>query len=160
MIRRLFLLLILSISAYAADEVGQYTTYQEASLTSAVQAVTVQQIASGTHDIAFKRATIWCSSAATFTLAINGTAATSTSGTVNKFNLWQPIATATSWTASNVGTGTVLKKYDFQAAQPEITIDLSYIKILRNAGTGANVTLSTNSITSTCRISFVWAEIK
>lgn len=158
MLRRLFILFLLPLAALAADQVGVYSLYQEASLTSAAQSLTVQQIASGTRDIQFKTASMWCNQATTFTLAINGTAATSTTATPTQ--IFGPVATATGWTASNVGAGTTVMKYDFLAGANEKVIDLSDFKILRGAGTGANLTISTTSITATCRISIKWSEVR
>lgn len=155
----LYLLLLLA-PIKAADVVGTYTFYQEVALTSAAQTVTIQQIASGTRDLQFKYATVWCSVNTTFTISRTGTAATATTGTVVNYNPWQPSATAIPYTASNVGTGTLIKKIDFLSTTPEVTIPLTEYLIKRNAGTTGNITINTTSVTGTCRIGFTWSEIK
>jgi len=156
MLRKLFILFLLPLAALAADQVGIYTLYQEASLTSSAQKITVQQIASGTRDIQFKTASMWCSAATTFTLSVNGTAATAT--TAIPTPLFGVVSTVTGWTSSNVGSGTTIMKYDFPAGGSSIVIDLSDFKISRGAGTSANLTLATTSITATCRMSIKWGE--
>lgn len=158
MLRRLFLLLLLSLNVYAADQIGVYVLYQEASLSSTAQKLTVQQIASGTRDIQFVSASMWCNAATTFTLSINGTAATMTTATPTP--IAGVAATATGWTSSDVGSGTTVMKYDFLAGANEKVIDLSDFKILRSAGTSANLTIGTTSITATCRTSIKWRELR
>jgi len=158
MLRKLCLLLLLPLGALAADQTGVYSLYQEASLSTAIQKITVQQIASGTRDIQFKTASMWCNAATTFTLSLNGTAATATTSTPTILN--GTAATATGWTSSNVGSGTTIQKYDFLAGANEKVIELSDFKILKGAGTAANLTIATTSITATCRISIKWSESK
>lgn len=155
---RLLLLVYLALNCFAADVVGSYIFYQEASLSGASQKVTIQQASSGTRDLVFNSVSLWCNVDATFTISRTGTAATATSGTVNRINTWQPTATASAYTSSDVGAGTSLRSYYFKGNSPELVLDLENFKILRNAGTTGNITVATNSVTGTCRISFLWDE--
>jgi hypothetical protein len=156
---KLILSFLFSLKFMVADEVGPYIAYHESSLSSSSDKVTVQQIVNGYRDLQPLTASMWCSVAATFTLSRTGTAASATSLTAIPLNTWSPSSpSATSWSASNVGTGTVIRKYDFAAGAPEIVIDLADFLILRNAGTTGNISIGTNSVTGTCRINIVWKE--
>ena len=160
MLAKLGLLLILALPIPAADVTGNYVLYQEASLSTAVQKLTLQQISSGTRDIILDHATVWCSADATFTISKSGTAATATSATPTKLNSWQDAATAIGYTSSDVGSGTTIKKVAFKQNAPEFTIDLAHMRIPKNAGTTGNITLNTDSITATCRIAIYFSESK
>lgn len=157
---KLLFLLLSTLIVGRAETTGVYEIFQEASLSSAVQKITLQQVASGTRDITIVSASMWCDVDTTFTLSVNGTAATATSGTVKKLNAWQQSATAAVWTSSNVGSGTTLRTYPFSAGAGIISTSFYKMVIPRNFGTTGNVTLSTTSITGNCKMSLTWEENK
>ena len=156
--KKLFLLLLLLVLPLPSAITGTYIFYQQASLTSSAQKVTIQQVSSGTRDIHFDSVSMWCSEDATFTLSKAGTAATTTAGTIVKINTPNPASTVTAYTSSNVGSETTLNAYAFKKDSSPLVIDLKSMVIPRNSGTTGNLTLGTNSITATCRISFLWDE--
>lgn len=158
--KKLLFFLCFSLKLAATDVIGVYLAYEEASLSSSSQKVTVQQISSGTRDLQFDTASLWCSVDTTFSLSRTGTAATATSHTPLNINSWQPTATSIFYTSSDVGTGTLIRKYDYKANSPDIVVDLSDVLILRNAGTTGNITFSTTSISGTCRISITYKEVQ
>lgn len=155
---KIILLSLCAAIALRADVAGSYIHYQSAALSSSALKLTVQQIASGTRDLRFVSATIWCSVDATVTLRRDGTAASATVATPVRINGWQQAATATAYTSSNVGTGTVIRAYDWKGGSSEMVIDLSRFVIPRTAGTGGNLTIETNAITGDCKASIVWDE--
>lgn len=152
------LTLLLLMVPLRAEMTGSYTHFLKSSLSSSTIKLTVQQIASGTRDLHFVSVGLKCTVDATFTLSLNGTAASATSGTVKKNNPWQPNATATVWTASNVGSGTTHRTFDVIGGTSEQAFDLSRFIIPRGAGTGANLTVTSSSVTGDCSISIVWEE--
>lgn len=158
MLAKLGLLFLLAFPALAVDKTGDYVLYQEASLTSAVQKLTLQQISSGTRNIVLDYATLWCSADATFTLSRTGTAATTTTLAPTKLRPISDAATAIGYTSSDVGSGTTLKKIAYKANAPEITVPLNKISIPKNAGTTGNFTINTDSITATCRVAIFFSE--
>lgn len=158
--KRLFILIFFSLISKAADVVGSYITYDSVSLTSAAEKLTIQQVANSTTDLQLVAGTMWCSVATTFTLSRTGTAATTTTLAPTILNVQTPTQQAKTFTTSNVGSGTVIRTYNFNAGAAEIVIDLSNFLILRSAGTTGNVTLSTSSITGTCILTFVWNEVR
>lgn len=134
-----------------------YAASQTTTLSAAAEVVTIQAPATQaamTRLIQMKGVAVVCSVACTVSLERDGTAATSTSLTVNPVLNNAPAATATAWHSSNVGSGTVLSQYQI-AAGGTLNLDLS------NKWLGApsqNVTIRTSSITGTVNINFMWAE--
>ena len=152
------LLLFLFAAALAGQSTfPRYQALKTTSLSGAAETVTVQQIASGTKTIHFEVAWVYCSVACNFTLAQNGTAATSTTLAVSKVGT-QPNATATAWSASNVGTGAYTSNAYQVPAGGTFTIDVSKLVLTRGGGTGQNLTIATNSITGTAEITIQWTE--
>ncbi len=133
-----------------------YAYYKTTSLSGAVETVTVQQPASLAKNVYFQSVTISATSAVTFTLKYDGTAATGTAGTVLALSRDRAAAVATVWHTSNVGAGTTLHTYVL-GSNEELTIDLSHI-VMVGDGTAKNVSISTNSVTSTVEITFNWEE--
>lgn len=151
-------LLLLAVGSLRAEMTGSYTHFQKLTLSGSTIKLTVQQIASGTRELRFVSLGLQCTVNVTFTLSLNGTAANATAGTVKK-NYGQT-ATATVWTASNVGAGTTHRTYDVIGGVTEQGFDLSRFILPRGGGTAANLTLTSSSATGDCSVSIVWEEWK
>lgn len=144
---KLLALFALAISSLWAQTTSTFLA--QASTT----ALTVQQPASNAPILNFGVADVYCASAQTATLAINGTAATATAATVVSVPPITAAARATAWSGSNVGSGTTVRTYSVGAAS-DFLIDLSKVR-MTTQGAGQNVTIST---TGTCTITFQWTE--
>lgn len=149
---------LLVVALFGISCFGQtYLVRKNTSLTTAAEVVTIQQPATGARQVTFISAYFDCSVACTFTLERNGTAASSTTLAVNNVNPGESAATTTAWSASNVGTGTVLQSFGCQAAC-NISIDLTGFSFAQVNGTGVNLTLRSSSITGTVNIFFKYTE--
>jgi len=144
---------------------GQAQTYNysattgDVSLSSAGTSFTIQQPATNGKNVKLSSALVYCSVACDITQAQNGTAATATAGTATAIlpgGLFTP-ATATVWTASNVGSGTAVGGTIHQTSQQYIPIDLSKIS-MGNTGKNTNYTITISSITGTANITLFWTE--
>lgn len=137
-----------------------YTVRKQTNLTGAAEVVTVQQPGSGTsRRVQFVSAYFDCSVACNVTLERNGTAASSTSLTVNNLNPGDPLPTTVAFSGSNVGTGTVEASYSCASAcQPGIPIDLSRMSFGIGSSGTTNLTLRTSSITGLVNIDILYAE--
>lgn len=151
--KKLFLLGLFGVSCF-----GQiYTVRKNTSLTATAEIVTIQQPATGARYVTFISAYFDCSVACSFTLERNGTAASSTTLAVNNINPGETTVATTAWSASNVGTGTVLASYNCTAAC-SVSIDLTGVVFQQVNGTGTNLTLRSSSITGTVNIIFKYSE--
>src|SRR5574342_237649 len=100
--RTLLLCVFCSVSAW-----GQvFIATKQTSLSGAAEVITVQQPASNAKTVSFIGAYVDCSVACTITLERDGSAATAT--TLTPVALNSGTATATAWSGSDVGAGTVL----------------------------------------------------
>lgn len=151
---RIGMILLLALSLLAQGPRGNYTYQKSTSLSSAAETVTIHLPSSaGSRTVKFVGISIYCSVACTATLARDGTAPTTTAGTVVKLNSTDATASAVPYHTSNVGAGTTIKTYTVPAASEiPIEFDLKGLKL------GENVTLSTNSISGDVRIFFQWQE--
>ena len=141
--------------AYAGEAVFHVT--HEATLAASAHAITIQQPASGSKKVTLQSANLYCENACTVTLEKDGTAASSTAGTVVTLDESRnDSATATVWVNSNVGSGTTIYTYVLSAGQ-QITIDLEDI-VMVGDGTGNNVTLRTASTTGDIKRGIKWTE--
>jgi hypothetical protein len=133
-------------------------------VTAASNVVTVQAQASGMGPSAIQgvAAYVRCvTTACTVVIERNGTAATSTAGTFNAVldSSLAPAATvAKCWTASDVGTGTVLAR-DTLIAGESRSFDLSRMKFSGN-GTGRNFTIRVTPTSSSQTIVNVMIDQK
>lgn len=134
-----------------------YGVYQEGTLATAAFVVTIQQPATKARTITLESATIYCSVACNPALEVNGTAATATAGSPFAVNMIASPATplALPFTASNVGSGTVVFRYPITAGAV-ITIPKSGLSLARTAG--QNFTFRSDSISGNYRISVMWSE--
>lgn len=120
---------------------------------------TVQQAATGSKKIQLETVTVYCSVACEVSQAENGTAATSTAGTVTCIQPCGPSATATTWTASNVGTGTAVGMAPLPIpATGVVVLDLSKVSFAKTTTSATNYSVSINSITGTVIITYIWSE--
>lgn len=150
--------LLLSAILFSSVCFGQvYVVQKTTALTASAEVITVQQPATGARQVNFIAAYFDCSSACSFTLERNGTAASSTSLAVRNVNPGETVAATTAFSASNVGTGTVLGAYNCPNSC-SVSIDLTGIVFSQVNGTGANLTLRSNSITATVDITFKYSE--
>lgn len=136
-------------------------------LSGTATTLTIQRPASGSTQITLESATVFCSVACTFTQAFNGVAATATAGTAVAIPGNTAPATATVWTASNVGTGTAVGGIVRVAAAQDRTILFTAPVcnnmpcpgvILNGAGTAANYSITVAAITGTANITLIWKE--
>jgi hypothetical protein len=86
----------------------------------------------------------------------DGTAAANTTATVTKINPDARAATATAFTASDVGSGTVIAHFaNINGGLQSFNLD---DKTLHGDGTGLNFTIRTASITGDVKIVVAWKE--
>ena len=151
-----FLFLSLFVASLASGQV--YVVQKTTTLAATTEAITVQQPATGARQVTFIGAYFDCSVACTFTLSVNGTAATATSLPVVNVNQGETAAKTTAWSGSNVGTGTTIGVYACSAAC-SLSIDLTGVTFAQGTSTtGTNLTLKSNSITGTVDIIIKYSE--
>lgn len=146
---------ILTLAQPAANHYS--ATTGDVVLSGAGTKFTVQQPATRANTVQFDAAVIYCSVACDVTQLQNGSAATSTAGTVNGLLPTVPNGTATVWTASNVGAGTLAGGILHLAAGERVTLDLRALS-MASSGTGNNYTVAISSITGTANITVFWRE--
>jgi hypothetical protein len=146
-------LLLFAVNACAAD---YYMYSKSTTLAGAVETITVQQPSSSAKRVDIYSATVYCSVTCTITLKRDGTAATTTAGTVTALSADYPTARANVFHTSNVGSGTTLTSYVLAAGQI-LTIDLEGIS-LTQASTARNFSIATSSITGNVTLAVSWRE--
>lgn len=104
--------------------------------------------------ILFKGFDVTCSAACTVSLERDGTAATATAATIVQLNGEYAASTANAYSASNVGSGTVLAQYSLTAGG-QIAINLAGKQLY--SGT-ENLTIRTSAITGTVNTNIQWVE--
>lgn len=155
----------LFLSAFALPAMAQSNRYSattgDVSLTSAGATFTIQKPAvtgAQAKTPVLESITAYCSVACSVTQAYNGAAATATAGTTSPLPPNTGItATATVWTASNVGAGTAAGGIIHIAAGGTQVIDVSKVSV-NGAGTAANYSVTVGSITGTVNFTFIWSE--
>ena len=159
--KRLLVLLCLSLPLMAQLPGRWFATTGDVSLSGAGTTATIQQPATNGQQVQIETIVVYCSVACNITQAANGAAATSTAGTIQGIlpNLWTA-PTATFWTASNVGSGTA------QGGIYHLTSAGSVVFCLNQAcgntqsvnlgagGTNSNYSVTISSITGTANITF------
>jgi hypothetical protein len=152
-------LLLCLLPACALAQYRYSATTGDVNLTAAGTSFTIQQPASGGKLLQLETAVVYCSVTCNITQSVNGSAATATAGTAAALPPGGPPASATVWTASNVGAGTAIGGITHLASAPNtINLDLSKLSFGAGAGTGANYTVTISSITGTANITLVWRE--
>jgi len=155
------LLLLAMICAYAsafaqAPISPQYVVVRAVSLSGSGEAVTIQQPASSSKRVQFTSADASCSVTCDVTIERDGTAATATAATIAKLNAEAPTPRATAFSASDVGTGTVIGKRTLLNGGM-VRFDLNS-KWLQGDGTSTNLTIRISSITGEAKINIFWRE--
>lgn len=150
---RRFLLSALSVAcAFSAD----YSITKKTSLSAAAEVITIQQPSSGARSVRFEAATLYCSVACEVTLERDGSAASSTALTVNKLaGSAVPNPTVQAFSSSNVGSGTVLARYNVPAGST-LVVDLGSFGWVE--GSNRNITFRTDAITGVFVINVFWTE--
>lgn len=154
-------LLVILLAASVASAQGlritegpRFSVYKATTLSSASEAVTIQQPASGGRTVNFDTALLYCSVACSVELERDGTAATGTA--LTPVVLTFGTATADAFHTSDVGNGSTVTEYNVSAGET-LGIDLRGIRMTGN-GTGQNLTFRTNTISGDVRITVVWRE--
>lgn len=147
------------VSAFAQDTPRYSATTGDVVLSGAATTFTIQQPAANAKQVFLESAIVYCSVACTVTQSQNGAAATATAGSsAPLLPATGPPASATVWTASNVGGGgTAAAGKLYVPATATVVLDLSKIR-MGTGGTGTNYSVVIASITGTANITFVWGE--
>lgn len=150
--------LILALAVAASLAFGEdYVVVKESSLSSAAEAITVQQPAATAATVRFYSGWIDCSVTCTVTIERNGTAATATALTRTPLNNTGSTSKATAWSGSDVGTGTVIGKFTLWGGGG-VPLGLDGV-ILTGTGTTKNVTVRIASMTGTVHVDIRWSEV-
>ena len=169
--KTLILLAALAAQLSAQNVVRWVATTGDVVLSPGATAATVQQVAvaSGASLAYVDQIVVYCGVSCAVTLAANGTAATSTAGTVtpllpSQFSVPIPL---TFWTASNVGAGTAQGGIIHVPAGGTVTLCLSQacgasgqVSLGPGGGTGSNFTVAIASITGTANITVYGRSIQ
>jgi hypothetical protein len=119
----------LSFQLSAADR--YYSAYTDKTAVTSAK-LTLQSPASGAANVRPQLVTVSCSVACTIVISQNGTAATTTSGTVNTLGPW-PDSVTLAYVDSNAGTGTQIYPTILLAAGASRDIDVSGIELGKNS---------------------------
>lgn len=167
--RTILLIAALAVQLSAQPQTTRWVaTTGDVVLSGAATAATVQQPATNGSLTYIDQVVVYCSVACNVTLAANGTAATTTAGTIIPLLpsvLNAPIL-ATFWTASNVGAGTAQSGIVHVPAGGTVTLCMSpacgasgQVSIGPGAGSASNYTVNIASITGTANITFYGRSI-
>jgi hypothetical protein len=163
--KRLLFLSLLSVCLFGQNSQTQSqgprfsATTGKLTLSGSPTTFTIQQATSGSKKIIFETANVYCSVACEVTQSQNGTAATTTSNPVLNIQPTGPNATATSWTSSNVGTGTAVGGVLEVPAAGVAVLDLSKIYFANKSTSTTNYSVTINGISGIVIITFYWSEI-
>ncbi len=159
-----FLYIFISIIAAALPAVAQQNRYSATTgdvSMSSTTTFTLQAPAAGTGAgkvIQLESVTVHCSVACTITQAYNGAAATTTAATRTPIPPnTQVAATATAWSASNVGGGTAVGGITHLLAGATVTIALDKVA-LSGAGSAANYSVTVTQASGTANLTYFWSE--
>lgn len=137
---------------------ADFAVNKTTTLAGAAEVITVQLTATKQGLVKFYGVYVDSTVATSFTIEIDGTAATSTALTpvgINPSNGYTPAITA--WSASNVGTGSVVARFSI-AANSGLFFDLSNV-VLSGNNINTNLTVRSSSITGTVDINIFGAEV-
>lgn len=153
------ILLLAALTAISATAQSRFSgTTGDVALAAQTTTLTLQKPATNGKDVRLESITVACSAPCSFTQAYNGTAAGSTAGNALPIPPNTAAATATIWTASNVGGGVATGGIVHLYAPGLITIDASKVA-LAGAGTAANYSVTIASMTGTATITMIWSEL-
>jgi hypothetical protein len=151
-----FIFLFTSILLSQNINQPKYIVYKETTLSTAAEVITIQQPAVGAKIVNFTDAFIYCSVPCNPQVELNGTAATATALTITPGSTLLATTSTTAWSASNVGSGTVVAKFAVPAGTT-YPLDLSGIQLSTN-NTSKNITIRTDAISGIVRIQLRWIE--
>lgn len=161
---RMTLLALTLLSAWGQNTIAWKATTGDVSLSGAGTTATVQKTATNTVLVTIDKITVYCSVACNVTQAANGTAATTTAGTITPVLPDSPsgLLPFNFYTASNVGTGTDQGGIIHIPAGQTVTVCLSTScgngqNVVLGAalgGVGTNYSVLVSSITGTANITF------
>lgn len=141
-----------------------FYAFKETALVAAAEVITVQRPANTNNTggtvlskiVCLDSISLWSTVATTFTLEKLGTGATTTALVPVAENNWttgvEPTAFANFFSASNVGMGTVIAKYDVAAGGTPLVIDMTGFVMSQTAGSTQNFSIRSSSITGTVRV--------
>jgi hypothetical protein len=150
------ILALFSVAAFAQPQPRYIATTGDVALTAAGTTLTLQQPATPVKQFQLETATVYCSVACNVTQAANGSAATTTAGTLNPISPTYKPSGVSAFTASNVGAGTSIGGIIHLGAGQTVVIDLSQVII--GASPNANFSISVSTITGTANISIIESE--
>ena len=158
--RKLVLISLLAVACLAQmpKRNNTYTVSYADTPAASATVLTIQQPAASANDAEVIWASIYCSVDCVVELERDGTAATTTAATEVGTSVNSPTPTGTAFSASNVGNGTTVDTFTVIAAQPQAINLTAYGLALKGSGTTKNVTLRTDSITGTVRMTICWRE--
>lgn len=138
------------------------------SLSGAGTTATIQQPATNADQVELEQIIVYCSVSCTITQSANGAAATSTAGTITPIlpSPLNSVVTATFWTSSNVGNGTLqggsfnMPSAGTQAFCLNTACNSTHTVTLGTGGKGNNYSVSISSITGTANITFYGASFQ
>lgn len=136
---------------------SDFVVNKTTTLASAAEVITVQLVTSKQSIVKFYGVYVDSTVATSFTVEINGAAATSTALTpvaINPSTGYTPQITG--WSASNVGAGSVVARFSVGAGSG-LYFDLSNV-ILTGSNTNTNLTVRSSSISGTVDINIYGAE--
>jgi hypothetical protein len=168
LLARFVLLAALALPLSAQSTLRWFATTGDTVLSGAGTSATIQQPATNQSQSYIDQAVVYCSVACNVTLAANGTAATSTAGTVTPL-LPTPTGTpipVTFWTASNVGTGTSQGGITHIPAGGTVTLcftpscgNPAQLSLGAGQGAAANFTVTIGTVTGTVNVSIYGRSI-
>lgn len=113
---------------------------------------------SGGKPVTLESFTVYCSVPCNVTQAYNGTAASATAATVTPIPPNTTVnATATAWSASNVGAGTAVPGTIHIGQPGSQAIDVSKV-VINGVSTAANYSVTVAAISGTANIVAIWSE--
>jgi len=151
---------------FAQNQQRWYATTGDVSQSGSASTSTIQQTATNASQTIVEAGTVYCSVACSVTFAVNGTAATSTTGTVTPLlpTPLQAPAPFTFWTASNVGSGTAQGGKNYLAAGVPQTYCFSTSLVCPGGsinftlgsgqGSASNLSATVSSITGTSNVTY------
>lgn len=134
-----------------------YVVYKETALVAGTEKITLQAgTASTSLNLHLIDGEVYCDGAADITLTQNGTAATTTTLAVTAVN-GSPAATGAAFSSSNSSGGNTLDKVSIPTGGGTFHWDLTFLIAYGGSGT-QNISISTSSVTATCRIKIIYSE--
>lgn len=154
---RLFSLLFIAgiLSAQTASIRWSGTT---GDVTTTASVVTIQQPATAAKSVTLESCVVYCANACTVTQAQNGTAATTTAGTLRALTNTAGSIVTKFWTASNVGSGTAVAGIFHLAAGNTVVLDLTKISLPKSNSTAVNYSITAISASGVTNITIYGSE--